>query len=97
MKTHHLTLESPGASAVFIAGSFNDWSPDATPLARGANGSWGIELALPPGRYEYRFVIDGEWVDDPNATEFTISPFGNRNAVLVVEEKPPAESTDANE
>jgi hypothetical protein len=47
-------------------------------------GKWAKELALPPGRYEYRFVIDGQWVDDPAANETVPNPFGGSNAVLVV-------------
>lgn len=49
------------------------------------NGRWVKELTLPPGRYEYRFVIDGQWVDDPKATEFVSNPHGGQNAVLIVE------------
>lgn len=86
MKTHHITLQRPDAGSVFIAGSFNDWSPDATPLAKTGDSSWAVELALPPGRYEYRFVVDGAWVDDPQAAEVAPSPFGSVNAVLLVAE-----------
>ena len=86
MKTHHINLQSPGATAVSIAGSFNDWSPDAKPMACDTDGCWGVDLTLPPGRYEYRFVVDGQWRDDPNATEYVINPFASRNTVLVIEE-----------
>ena len=48
------------------------------------DGKWAKELALRPGRYEYRFVVDGEWVDDPAATELIPNLFGTANAVLVV-------------
>jgi hypothetical protein len=48
------------------------------------DGRWVKELALPPGRYEYRLVVDGEWVDDPAATELIPNPFGTPNAVLVI-------------
>jgi hypothetical protein len=48
------------------------------------DGQWAKELALTPGRYEYRFVVDGEWVDDPAATELIPNTFGTANAVLVV-------------
>ena len=87
MKTHRFTLHCPGEHGVCIAGSFNHWSPDATPLQNVGDGSWAVEVPLPPGRYEYRFVIDGEWVDDPNAVEVTPSPFGGVNAVLVISEE----------
>ena len=48
------------------------------------DGRWLKELALPPGRYEYRFVVNGEWVDDPNAKEVAANPHGGVNAVLTV-------------
>lgn len=79
-----LELTHPTATEVGIAGSFNDWHPNVTPMIRLSDGKWAKELALPPGRYEYRFVVDGEWVDDPAATELIPNPFGTPNAVLVV-------------
>ena len=79
-----LELTRPDAQEVGIAGSFNDWHPSVTPMIRLNHGKWAKELALPPGRYEYRFVADGEWVDDPAATELIPNPFGTPNAVLVV-------------
>ncbi|MFQ6044513.1 MAG: hypothetical protein ACE5PV_26980, partial [Candidatus Poribacteria bacterium] len=44
---------------VFIAGNFNDWNPKSHPLTLDESGEWKIELELPPGVYEYRFVVDG--------------------------------------
>ena len=85
MTTKHITFQHPGASSVCIAGTFNDWSPDATPLLKVGDGSWAVEIAVPPGRYEYRFVVDGEWVGDPQATESVPNPFNGVNAVLVAE------------
>ncbi|MHB1305948.1 MAG: glycogen-binding domain-containing protein [Limisphaerales bacterium] len=79
-----LEPERPDVQEVGIAGSFNDWHPNVTPMIRLHDGKWAKELALPPGRYEYRFVVDGEWVDDPTATELIPNPFGAANAVLVV-------------
>lgn len=62
-----LELTHPTAQKACIAGSFNDWHPSVTPMIRLHDGKWAKELAMPPGRYEYRFVVDGEWVDDPAA------------------------------
>ncbi len=79
-----LELTHPTAQEVGIAGSFNDWHPNVTPMIRLNDGKWAKELALPPGRYEYRFVVDGEWVDDPSARELIPNSYGTANAVLVV-------------
>jgi len=74
----------PSANEVCIAGSFNNWQPSATPMIRTGEGKWVKELALAPGRYEYRFVVDGQWVDDPAAKETIPNSYGGFNAVLVV-------------
>jgi 1,4-alpha-glucan branching enzyme len=72
------------AQAVFIAGTFNDWRPTVTPMISRGGGRWTKELSLPPGRYEYRYVVDGEWLCDPAATEQASNPYGGSNSVLVV-------------
>jgi 1,4-alpha-glucan branching enzyme len=87
-----LAITWPGAQAVSIAGSFNDWHPSVTPMIRLSGSQWAKELSLAPGRYEYRLVVDGEWVDDPAATELIPNPFGSANAVLEVRPATPAPS-----
>jgi 1,4-alpha-glucan branching enzyme len=86
--TSHISLElvKPGAKTVFVAGSFNEWKPERTPLAPLGNGRWGGDLAVKPGRHEYLFVVDGQWVPDPNAKDSVQNPFGGKNSVLEVSE-----------
>ena len=79
-----LVASFPGAKSVCVAGTFNDWHPQVTEMINVGGDRWAKALTLPPGRYEYRFVVDGEWRDDPTATETVFSPFGGRNAVLNV-------------
>jgi len=86
-----LELTHETAQEVCIAGSFNDWHPAATPMIPIGGGHWRKELTLLPGRYEYRLVVDGQWVDDPAATELIPNPFGTANAVIEV----PLHSTEA--
>ena len=76
-----------GAQAVCIAGTFNDWRPNGLAMIAVAEGNWVKELALAPGTYEYRFVVDGEWVNDPNAEQVRNS-YGGFNSVLIVEQTP---------
>jgi 1,4-alpha-glucan branching enzyme len=71
------------AKAVSVAGTFNDWNPAKAPLKRNGEG-WNTSIALPRGRYEYRFVVDGEWLADPGARESVANPFGGYNSVLSV-------------
>jgi 1,4-alpha-glucan branching enzyme len=81
-----LELTKPEAKAVFVAGSFNEWKPEKTPLVPLGNGRWAGNLAVKPGRHEYLFVVDGQWVPDPNAKESVQNPFGGKNSVLIVSE-----------
>jgi hypothetical protein len=72
------------ARDVFLAGSFNQWNPSATVMTRLGEGKWVKELLLPPGRYEYLFVVDGHWIADPKAPDYVPNPFGGCNSVLRV-------------
>lgn len=81
-----LQYHAPEAKAVFVAGSFNDWRPDATPLQPQMHGLWTVELELVPGVYEYRFVVDGCWCSDPGVSETVHNPFDGQNAVMRVHE-----------
>lgn len=56
----------PFATRVTVAGEFNGWNPEATAMRRGDTGVWTVDLALEPGRHEYKFVIDGQWEGGEN-------------------------------
>ena len=79
-------LVEPAARQVFVAGSFNGWKPETTPLVSMGNGRWKGDLNLGPGRHEYLFVVDGQWRPDPNASDSVQNPFGGRNSVVTVSE-----------
>jgi 1,4-alpha-glucan branching enzyme len=84
-KTVDLTFQQPNARSVCVAGTFNNWDHAKTPMRREAQDSiWKVSLPLKPGRYEYRFVVDGQWISDPNAKESATNDFGSSNSVLVV-------------
>jgi hypothetical protein len=73
------------AGRVLIAGDFNNWSPMSTPLqANGAPGKWTARLPLLPGRYRYRFVVDGQWVTDPHNDTVEANEYGELNNVVEV-------------
>jgi len=74
----------PTAEAVAIAGSFNNWRPEATQMVALGDGRWLKELVLAPGTYEYLFVADGQWLPDPLAKETAHNPFGGVNSVFEV-------------
>lgn len=85
------TCHAPDAGAAFVAGTFNDWNPTATPMTRDADGTWAVALDLPPGRYEYKFVVDGAWCCEPGCEtahhgcpKCVANPFGTMNRVVEV-------------
>ena len=80
-KQHTITLEAPGAMSVAVTGSFCGWEPAGRPLKRDGNGVWKARLALPPGEYEYRFLVDDRWANDPGCPERVPNPFGSENCV----------------
>ncbi len=75
-----LDLLAPDASTVAVVGSWNQWQ--ATPMIR-REGTFFTVLRLPPGRYEYMFLVDGQrWVPDPDAPLSRDDGFGQRNSIL---------------
>jgi 1,4-alpha-glucan branching enzyme len=72
------------AVSVFVAGTFNNWQPDAKPMYPVGNHRWVRETVLPIGIYEYCLVVDGEFRPDPMAMETVPNLFGGRNSVLKV-------------
>jgi 1,4-alpha-glucan branching enzyme len=84
LKQHRLALVAPDARAVTVTGGFCDWVLEGYPLKKGRNGVWTGTLALPPGRHEYRFRVDGEWHDDPECPHRVPNGFGTENCVIEV-------------
>lgn len=76
---------APGAQRVGIAGDFNGWSPDATPMIPvGSGDTFKALLPLAPGRYRYRLVVDGNWQSDPYNSYVESNPYGELNSVVEV-------------
>jgi hypothetical protein len=72
------------AHRVALSGDFNHWSADATLMNRDLDGTWRITLALPPGRHQYKFIVDGHWMADPNAPEQVADGHGATNSLIEV-------------
>ena len=83
-KTIEFEYYAPSAKEVELAGSFNRWNPVQTPLRRGPNGKWRVSLSLSPGRYEYRYRVDGTWQNDQRPVECVPNAFGTWNCVIEV-------------
>lgn len=74
----------PSAKTVFVAGEFNQWSVTANPMQKDEFGVWTATIPLKPGRYQYKFVVDGNWKEDPANPETVDDGFGGKNSVKVV-------------
>ena len=79
------SLDIPKANSVIVVGDFNDWQTNGHTLKRNKQGVWTTTLNLPPGTYQYRFLVDGEWCDDPNCAVRMDNPYGSQNNAIVVE------------
>ena len=79
-----LKFIAPTALSVLLAGDFNSWDPNVHPLERTSNGLWKINLSLSPGKYEYRFLVDGQWHNDPECKSYVSNPYGDDNCVITL-------------
>jgi 1,4-alpha-glucan branching enzyme len=77
-------LHHSEAKQVSLSGEFNDWSSNAIPMKRDQDGQWGATLELAPGRYQYKFIVDGAWIPDPQAHENVCNQHGTLNSVVEV-------------
>ena len=78
------TCKAPEATAVRLAGTFNDWNAEVTSLSYEGAGEWTVWLMLASGRYKYRFVVDGVWRHDPRAAANEPNPYGGLDSLIVV-------------
>jgi 1,4-alpha-glucan branching enzyme len=78
------SLASFDAKEVILMGDFNRWNPKVHPMKKNKNGVWEKMTFLFPGTYEYRFLVDGHWKNDPNNTQTRTNRFGTINNVIVV-------------
>lgn len=80
------TLYAPDVKEVFLAGDFNDWQPDSKEyrLRKFKGDIWRKKLKLKPGRYEYQFVVDGQWWCDPANDNRVANPYCTENCVIEI-------------
>lgn len=77
-------LQSPNAKSVCVAGDFNGWASEKHVMKADNNGVWRKTLMLPAGTYEYRFLVDGSWQNDPKNEKLCRNCFGTRNNLLQI-------------
>ena len=80
------SIDAREARQVAVAGDFNQWDQTCH-CVRKKDGRWEKCVMLPPGTYEYKYLVDGQWLMDPENDRVCINCFGTRNNVLVVSSK----------
>jgi 1,4-alpha-glucan branching enzyme len=78
------SLASPDANEVILMGDFNQWNPKIHPMKKNKNGVWEKVTFLFPGTYEYRFMVDGQWKNDPENRQTRSNRFGSENNFIDV-------------
>lgn len=75
---------APQAKRVSLAGNFNNWDTKALTAKKDSRGNWSVKVNLRPGRYEYKFVVDGTWLNDPRCSACASNSFGSQNCIVEV-------------
>jgi len=83
-KMQTFAFNAPDALSVQLVGDFTQWQERPIPLRRDSDGIWRVRVPLEPGTYHYRFLVDGQWRDDPECTLRVPNPYGSENAVRQV-------------
>jgi chromosome partitioning protein len=85
MVKREFIYDAPDANYVKIAGTFNNWNTSEESLMeRNKDGTWSKCVFLAPGTYQYRFLIDDEWVTDQNNSNQINNPFGGKDSVVKI-------------
>ncbi len=84
-KEVQFVFEGPEANQVYLVGEFNQWNTQSIPMKKDKKGIWKKKMKLAPGRYEYQFLVDGNWTPDVSCPEVVTNSFGTRNCVLRVD------------
>jgi chromosome partitioning protein len=78
-------LEAPQSKTVRVTGEFTNWSREGMEMEKdAADGLWKVVVDISPGEYEYRFIVDGVWIRDPNNKDYVRNEFGQENSLLIV-------------
>jgi 1,4-alpha-glucan branching enzyme len=78
------SFSAPGAMSVQLVGDFTHWQQRPINLRKGADGVWRTTIELQAGTHRYRFLVDGQWRDDPECAVRVPNPFGSQDAVRKV-------------
>jgi len=80
-KKQTFRFSAPAAQSVLLVGDFTHWQQKGIPLQKDSDGVWTTSVELPPGKHTYRFIVDGDWRDDPECAVRIPNPFGGQDMV----------------
>lgn len=83
-KKQSFSFSAPTAMSVQLVGDFTHWQSRPINMQKGPDGTWRAAVDLPPGTHHYRFLVDGQWRDDPECTVRVPNPYGGENSVRQV-------------
>lgn len=83
-KKQEFGLTAPAAASVLLVGDFTHWQEKPVSLKKQPDGRWATAVSLTPGTYHYRFLVDGQWCDDPGCALVVSNPYGTHDAVRQV-------------
>ncbi len=75
---------APSAATVALAADFTGWDKAPIRMLKLGDGIWQTKVALPQGRHRYKFLVDGQWLEDPHCAEQVPNPFGTNDGVINV-------------
>jgi 1,4-alpha-glucan branching enzyme len=81
-ETFHFT--DSNAMSVLLVGDFTHWQQSPIPMHKAPDGVWSAAVSLKPGNHTYRFIVDGEWRDDPECAIHVPNPYGGEDMVRKV-------------
>ena len=83
-KMQTFSITAPTAQSVQLVGDFTHWQDRPINLHKEGNGVWRASVELEPGEHHYRFLLDGQWRDDPECTARVPNPYGSQDSVRQV-------------
>ncbi|MFH0912688.1 MAG: glycogen-binding domain-containing protein [Candidatus Omnitrophota bacterium] len=83
-KPAEFKLYAPQAKRVHLVGTFNNWNTRMLSAKKDSKGNWAVKVNLKPGTYEYKFFVDGSWLNDPYCTSCVANTFGTQNCVVEI-------------
>ncbi len=83
-KKSEFQFRAPEARNVVLTGDFTSWDQRAISMKKDKTGLWKAKVELKPGKYEYKFIVDGEWTTDPNNNQTIRNSLGSLNSVRIL-------------